>query len=258
MNLLALIIVFSVIGGLISLAGAFVLLKVHYRLTERILIHLVTFSAGVLLGASFLDILPEAFAEIGNNSPNLVFSLILAGILVFFIIERILIGFHRHEDDDSVKNKQAPQLLLLGDALHNFLDGVAIALAFIVSVPLGVITGIAVAAHEIPAEMGEFTVQLRAGWKKRTVLFANVFVSLMSVIGALVTYFIRNEIEPWIPLLLAFAAGGLIYIASSDLIPEVNLKTRRDNAWHVIALLVIGVFSTRIIEQLIERLLPIG
>lgn len=255
MSTLGLIVFFSLVGGLFSLIGGAALLVYSHR-ARRFSIHLVTFAAGALLGASFLDILPESLSNSspGSYTNDQVLAVVLAGILSFFIIERILLRFHSHEDDGHVKS--AAPLAYYGDAIHNFLDGVAIAISFLVSNKLGIVTALAVAAHEIPEEIGLFSIFLAASWSKRKIIVFNIAASLLTTLGAVATYLARDVFLQFIPFLLAFTAGNFIYIALSDLVPEIHHQTRKDKGWHVVALLIIGVAAVGAITKIIEQILP--
>lgn len=239
----AYILLFSILGGAAAMAGGAALL-LWPKLSQNVLNHLVSFAGGALIGAAFLDLLPEAL-EIDETALNWT----LIGFIAFFILEGWLLWFHHHEPHDCIDEKgedtlvpaHTPWLLVIGDTIHNFLDGVAIAAAFIVSVPLGIVTTLAVAGHELPQEMGDFSIMLRSGWSKARVLFWNGFAQIATVIGAVGVIALQEMIEPAIGKLLAITAGFFIYIAASDLIPELYRRTRRDTLSHVIGLFIVGV-----------------
>lgn len=257
MTLLGYIILFSLIGGVFSLVGGVILL-LRERFTKKIFIYLISFAAGALLAAAFLDLLPEAI-ETGVE-PEKLFIWSLAGFILFFLIEGLFLRFHYHDEhhlDEKSKHEHhpiynAPWMLLIGDSIHNFLDGVAISAAFLVNIPLGISTALAVAAHEIPQEIGDFTVMLHAGWKKMKVLSLNVAAALMTTIGALVAFGYKDIVEQNAGFLLALTAGFFTYIAASDLIPELYHISHREKLSRVVFLFLAGIavmfFITRLAE----------
>ena len=218
MSVLGYIIVFSLIGSVISLIGGMLLLFKE-KFARKVSHLLSSFAAGALLGTAFLDLLPEAIHESGGEAGIIVW--VLVGMLVFFILERFIHFFHHHHEH-AVTDKPVVALLMTGDSIHNFIDGVVIAATFMVSIPLGVVTTLAVAAHEIPQEIGDFAILLDRGWSKAKIVVANVFSSLASVAGALIGYFAAGFFEGQLSYLLAAVAGIFTYIAASDLIPEIH------------------------------------
>lgn len=243
-----LIILFSLIGGVFSLVGGFFLLW-KSEFTQRIIIHLVTFAAGTLLGVAFLDLLPESF-EAFSGEPAALLPWVLAGIVAFYLIEAILIRLHihdetpdNHEEPNPLARRAAlPWLITVGDGLHNFVDGLAITAAFLVSVPTGIVTALAVAAHEIPQEVSDFSVLIHGGLSRRRVAWLNVGAALMTTVGAVLAYLFRDVLEPYLAYILALTAGIFIYIAASDLIPEIQAHHhRRDKPAHTILILVLAV-----------------
>lgn len=250
------IILFSLIGGVLSIVGGLILVS-YRKLVGRTLVHLSTFAAGVLLGTAFLELLPETveMSQSHNISLNQIALAILVGIVGFFMLERILFRFHGHGHHENTSHlERTPWLLIIGDTLHNFADGIAIAIAFLTEPSLGVLTTLAVVAHEVPSEIGEFSIMLHAGWPRRRVLLTNIISAFMATVGAIFTYFLRDVITPVTPWILAITIGIFIYIAMADLIPEINYQTRQDKASHVVILLVAGI----LIIDFISRLLPDG
>ncbi|MBI4032248.1 ZIP family metal transporter [Candidatus Berkelbacteria bacterium] len=247
MSTLAYIILFSLLSGTLSLIGGMALLT-QAGWVQRFSVHFVSYAAGVLLAAAFLDLLPEAF-ELTVGEPEPLLLATLAGFILLFLIERIFTRFHAHPAHGGHEaqhvhphgGKTTPALLLVGDTIHNFIDGAVLAAAFLVSVPLGIVTALAVAAHELPQEIGDFSVMLSRGWDKAKVLWANVASSLANLLGALLVFTAQAVVEPLLPLLLAFTGGIFLYIAASDLIPEVTSHTQTDKAWHVAVLLLLGI-----------------
>lgn len=236
MTTLTYVIFFSLIGGVFSLVGGLLLLS-RKRSAEVLAQYATPFAAGALLAAVFLDLLKEGVEE---ASVNTVMISALAGILTFFFAERFLHWFHhhhQHENADPSKN-----LIIIGDTVHNALDGVAIAAAFLVSVPTGIVTTLAVAAHEIPQEIGDFGLLLSKGMSRGKVLLVNVMSALATTAAAVITFGLGSEDRLPIGLLLGLSAGFLLYIAMSDIIPELHEKTSKKRLLDLQpALLLLGV-----------------
>ncbi|PIR96933.1 MAG: ZIP zinc transporter [Candidatus Doudnabacteria bacterium CG10_big_fil_rev_8_21_14_0_10_41_10] len=241
MNLLLQIILYSAASGILALIGALILLG-NTKLTKKFSIHLVSFATGTLLAIAFLNLLPEALETAAGESHD-VFAWALAGLIAFFLFERIVLKlhFHFHEEDGTHKHP-TPVLLLAGDAFHNFIDGAAIAAAFLVNSSLGIVIAIGVALHEVPQEIGDFSIMLHHGWKKSLVFWSNFAIALTAVLGAVMAYIAKSAIEPYLPYLLAFTAGSFIYIAAADLIPEITREKPLDKKSHTAILLLFGVF----------------
>lgn len=247
MTILGYIIVFTLIGSVISLAGG-ILLLLREKLAAKISHFLAAFAAGVMLGTAFIDLLPEAVAHAeGLGSEVNIFLWILTGILFFFLLERIIHWFHSHhthlyQDKNAPDNKKATiPLIVFGDSFHNFIDGVAIAATFMVDIKLGMITTFAVAAHEIPHEIGDFGILLNRGMSRLKVLSVNFWSSLTALAGAILTYLIGERVDILLPALLSLTSGFFIYIALSDLIPEIHGEDRKDVAFWETVLLFSGV-----------------
>ncbi len=220
------LIFYSLIGGVFSLAGGFLLLW-KYNLTKKIMTPLLSLAAGAFLAAAFLDILPEAIAMSDNPQPVLLATLV--GIVSYFVLERLLMTFlfrhPGHEESHSDHTESLPLLLIFGDSFHNFLDGIVIALAFVANPTIGFITTIAVAAHEIPQEIGDFSILLHQGWSKSKVIFVNIMQSLLTIPGVLLGYYAGTTLEKQLPSLLGLTAGIFIYLACSDVIPEIHHRS---------------------------------
>lgn len=206
----------TIIVSLLSLGGILTL-TIKGKSLDTILFTLVGFSAGTLMGGAFLHLLPESLAK--ANSQN-VFLYVIAGFVLFFLSERILYWRHCHREECPVHT--FTYMNLLGDGIHNFLDGLIIAISFITEISLGLTTTFAIIAHEIPQELGDFGVLVYGGFSKSKALFFNLLSALTAVFGALLGYFLGSNVESIIIYLLPFAAGGFLYIAASDLIPELH------------------------------------
>jgi len=219
MSSLGLILLSTSLISLGALAGV-VTLWINKEKVERVLLFLVALSTGVLMGGAFLHLLPEAVERVGSEVGFLV---TLGAFMGFFLIEKILHWHHCHKGDCD--EHVLGQMNLIGDSVHNFIDGLIIAAAFGVDVKLGWVTSLAVALHEIPQEISDFGVLLYAGWEKSKALVANFLVALMVVLGGLVGYWLSVN-EMFIGYLMPVAAGGFIYIAASDLMPELKKETK--------------------------------
>lgn len=237
MPLLGYILIFSFIGSVVSLIGG-VLLLYKENFAKKISHFLSAFAGGALLGTAFFDLLPEAQEASEGSSIN-VFFWILAGILIFFLLERFI---HHHSDshNPNEKNTVVP-LIVIGDSVHNFIDGVAMAGTFLVSIPLGIVTSLAVAAHEIPQEIGDFGLMLHKGVGRKKVLLINFYSALAAMAGAVITYLAKDSIEGLLPAVLGLTAGFFIYIATSTLIPEIHSREDQKIAFWETIMLFMGV-----------------
>jgi len=247
-SLILWIIVFTALGGVLSVlaAGAFLLLPERVR--TRMLSPMVSFAIGALLGAAFLAILPHAFEVPGVDAHSVTLT-VLCGILVFFLLEKMVIWRHCHTDDceahvpdmDKVRNAATGNLILIGDGIHNMVDGVLIAAAFLTDVHLGVVTSIAVIAHEIPQELGDFAVLLHSGFSRGKALLYNMLTSLTTVIGGVVAFYSLTLANRIVPYVLAVAASSFIYIAVADLIPGLHKRPEFSATVQQIILIALGV-----------------
>jgi len=237
---LVLILLSTFLVSLISLVGIF-FVTVKEQVFKKILLLLVSFASGTLLGAAFLHLIPESISE-HSETP---FIAILVGILAFFLLEKAL-WRHCHERECPIHT--FAYLNLLGDGVHNFIDGVVIAASFIASVPLGVATTLAVIAHEIPQEIGDFSILVYGGLNKVTALSYNLLSAIIAVFGALSMYFFA-AFFPSLTYLLAFAAGGFIYIATTDLIPELHKERDLSKSFAQFALLTFGIVLMWVLKE---------
>jgi len=206
----------SLAVSLVSLIGIFSLL-LKDKLLEKILISLIGFSAGGLIGGAFLHLLPEALEQ---TESRIVFLYLILGFIAFFILEKYLHWRHCHEG--KCKIHAFTYLNLIGDGIHNFTDGLVIGASFVVSIYFGVITTLMIIFHEIPQEIGDFGVLVYGGFGKLKALYYNFIIALTCVLGTLIGYFISATIKDFSSFLLPFTAGGFIYIAACDLIPELH------------------------------------
>lgn len=201
-----------------ALIGIFTL-SMKEKLLEKIIMKLVALSSGALLGGAFIHLMPEGIEKV--DDPSTFFLTILIAIISYLLIEKVLHWRHCHKSGDCSVHSFG-YMNLLGDAVHNFIDGLIIASAFVVSIPLGITTTIAIALHEIPQEVGDFGVLLYAGFKKKKALLLNFLVALTVVVGGVCGWLLLSKVEAITSFLLPIAAGGFIYIALSDMIPELR------------------------------------
>lgn len=239
------VIFFSLAGGFISLIGGILLLQ-NKKSADILAIYATPFAAGVLLAAAFTDLLPEALHE-SEAKPILMTT--LGGILFFFLLEKFLRFFHHHHEHGA-KEKTSSSLIIIGDTLHNALDGVAIGAAFLISPSAGIVATIAVAAHEIPQEIGDFGLLLRNGMSKRNVLIVNIISAFATTLTAVLTFSLGTSDSGIIPYLLAITAGFFIYIATSDIIPEIHEKLPNNQRDFRPYLLLIGVAFVLIVSPI--------
>jgi len=229
--------------SLISLIGV-LSLPLGMRRLHGLLVLLVAFASGAMLSASFLDLIPEAYGEIGGEALRWV----LAGIILFFFIEKFIHWHHCGKEECKVR--PAAYLNLVGDGVHNFVDGVIIAAAYLTSVKLGLVTTAAIALHEIPQEFGDFSILLHSGMKTRKALAYNFISALAAVVGAVLGYRFLGGIGTWIPAAVAAAAGGFIYIATADLMPELHKDMNPRSMVSQSAALLLGVLVLQAMEGL--------
>lgn len=210
--------------SLISLIGIFTL-SVNSKKLKRGLIYLVSFSAGALFGDAFIHLIPESASELGFGLSLSVY--VLLGIVIFFVLEKFIHWHHCHDIECEKHSSAFSYMILIGDGLHNFIDGIIIAASYVVSVPAGVATTIAVLLHEIPQEIGDFGVLIHGGFSKRKALLLNFASALFALVGAVIALVLSGVIENIEMILAPVAAGGFIYIAGSDLIPELHKHSHR-------------------------------
>jgi zinc and cadmium transporter len=241
------------VGGLLSVAIA---ASLTVAVLTRMVRHLVSLSAGVLLATALLHVLPEAFES--KASPHGLFATLLAGLLFFFLLEKVELyrhthhhegdGHHHHRHFDSEQAGRGGWSVLVGDSIHNFCDGIIIAAAFLADTRLGVVTSLAIIAHEIPQEVGDYIVLLNAGFSRARALFFNAVSGLAAVAGGVVGYFVVGPWQAYFPYLLVVAASSFVYVAVADLIPQLQhrltLKETAAQLFWLCAGLAIVVFAT--------------
>ncbi len=244
MSVLLWIIVASLAGGVLSAVAA---AAFAFNARAAHVPVLISYAVGALLGAVFLDILPHAF-NMGSSTERIA-ATILFGILLFFVLEKLVLWRHCHEDQCEAHEAQPAQhdrgrsgmMIMIGDTFHNFVDGILIAAAFLADVQLGLVTAIAIIAHEVPQEVGDFLVLLHSGYSKRYAFVLNVVSSLAMMVGGVLAYFALLPMEQWIPPLLALAAASMIYVAVADLIPGLHRRPEIHHTAQQVALIAAGV-----------------
>lgn len=248
------LILLASIGSVVSLSGG-ILLLMNRKFAFRIEKLIAPFAAGALLAAVFFDLLPEAI-DYSDKPADQILTWTLVGIALFFLLERRLKWFHHHEHNGHKKDDTLPSMLVIGDTLHNAIDGVAIAFAYLVAPSVGVVTTIAVAFHELPQEIGDFGLLLKSGWRRRKIIYANVLSALATVVAAVVVYYFGRNFEGLVAPSLALSAGMLLYIALSDVLPSVH-ENHPQRKWldganmlfiSGAAVVYIAVYISRIIE----------
>ena len=231
MNSLTLIVLLTGLSGLVSALAASVFLLLGERRRSAVLPHLVSFATGALLGAAFLGLVPHALESIGPGGAHRVGLGLLLGILTFFLLEKFVLWRHCHDDpcemhspSHAARDAASARMILAGDSFHNVLDGVLVAAALMTDPRLGIVTALAVAAHEIPQEVGDLAILLHGGYSRRKALSLNLLTSLTSVAGGVIAWFALGTALQLLPYALAFAAASFIYIAVADLIPGLHRR----------------------------------
>jgi len=214
----------SILMSVLALVGA-TTLSLSKKALQRLLLPLVALSAGSLLGGAFFHMIPESIEKFGADLS--VYIYVVAGFTFFLLLEQLLHWHHCHRDETECKKSQT-YLILIGDGIHNFIGGIAVAGTFLIDIRLGISTWLAAAAHEVPQEIGDFGVLLHGGWSRKKALLFNLLSSSTFLLGGLLTYLL--SFNDWIYYLIPFAAGNFIYIGASDLIPEVNKHRNFSNS----------------------------
>jgi zinc and cadmium transporter len=254
------IILSALVSGVLSVLAAGLFLALPSKQREAALPHLVSFATGALLGAALLALIPHSVIGAGFDRVHEVGIALIAGIALFFVLEKFLLWRHCHDDHchehsvddhhhgrhhqyahDEARKKASGSLVLVGDALHNVLDGVLIAAAFLTDVHLGVVTAVAIMAHEIPQEVGNFAVLLHSGVSRNRALALNLLTSLTAVIGGVVGYFALATAQAILPFALAVAAASLLYVAVADLIPGLHRKIDPRSSFMQVLLIGAGI-----------------
>lgn len=253
----ALVVLCAALGGIASATVAVVFLWLPERGAVAMMPHFVSFATGALLGAAFLALLPDAIEGAGAGGAHRVGLTLIVGLGVFFVVEKLALWWHAHDhggDDhgghDHARDRASGVLVLVGDCMHNSLDGVLIAAAFLQCRSLGFVTTLAVAAHEIPHRVGDFAILVQAGWSRPRALLLNLGTGLAAVIGAVVAYYFLRRALGALPYALAFAAAGFIYIAVAGLIPGLHRRVDPGAGAVQVVLIGLGVALIALAERL--------
>ncbi len=233
----------ALVASLVSLVGV-VFLGLAQKRQKRWLFGLISFSAGALLGGAFLHLLPEALEEL--ESAQAVFRLALGGFVLFFLLERVLLWHHCHEDHCETHRLLGYQNLV-GDGLHNFLDGLVLLAAFSVNIEVGLAATLAVVLHEIPQEIGDFAVLLYSGFSRVKAIVFNLISASLAILGVIVGFFLLDRIPHLVGFLLPIAAGGFIYIAAADLIPELHREKSLQKSLSAFGLFLVALVVMAVI-----------
>ncbi len=255
MSILAWVILVTVLSGALSALTAGLFLLVPEDRRQRMLPHLVSFATGALLGAALLGLIPEAMDRAGAENAHRIGFALLAGILIFFVLEKLVLwrhshgdpfadhahGGHHHGPTHQHRDAASAAMILIGDGFHNALDGVLIAAAFLTDAHLGVVTAVAVFAHEIPQEVGDLAILLQGGMSRSRALLLNLLTSLTSVVGGILGVLALSPVLQYLPYALAVAAASFLYIAVADLIPGLHRRVDGSSAVQQFLLISIGV-----------------
>lgn len=236
----------ATVGSLFGLIGGIAILW-QKGWARSVSIHAIPFAAGVLLAVSFLDVLPEAIEKNGVRGS---LGVVLIVMVVAFFLEQFFLHIHHHEKGGRGGLRTVLPLVVFGDTVHNFIDGVAIAASYLVDPALGVLVAVSVFLHEIPHEMGDFGLMIAAGWDRAKIVLVNVFSALATYMGTVVVLFFADFSQQHLGTLLSVAGGLFLYIGASDLIPEVH-EEKRDSPWHQALLLIAGVFVVWFVGRVI-------
>lgn len=270
MSTLAWILGSSLLGGALSIAAAAL---VAFNARPAAVPVLVSYSVGALLGAAFLGVLPHAMEHM--QQPAQLGTSVLAGLLVFFVLEKLVLWRHHHapqwgEQGDGGKREigihahahthvsphdhgRSGTLIMIGDTVHNFVDGILIAAAFLADLELGIVTALAILAHEIPSEVSDFLILLHSGYTRRRALLVNLVSSLAMVLGGIVGYLALARLDAWIPALLGFVAASMIYVAVADLIPGLHRRVDLRATVQQVLLIGLGIFTIWLVRSLVAH-----
>ena len=270
MSTLFLIVLFTAIGGILSVMAASVFLLLPEQQRQSVLPHGISFATGALLTGAFCGLIPHAFEEVAVEDMPMLSATILIGILLFFILEKLLVwrhchshaceahgedshDHHDHAHPNDNSRRVAGMFIILGDSIHNFVDGVLIGAAFLTDPQLGIVTSLAVAAHEIPQEVGDFAILLHSGYTRKKALIYNMLASLTTVIGGVLAYFSLGDLHHILPYFLTLAASSFIYIAVADLIPSLHQKTDIKTSLQQIGFILAGVALILVMQSIAHR-----
>lgn len=250
MSTLSWILLATLTGAVLSVAAAAAL---AYQISSARVSRLISYAVGAMLGAAFLEILPRAFEL--TSSIHQLSATVLGGILLFFVLEKLVLWRHCHvescevhdQHDDPADHGRTGLMILVGDTFHNFVDGILIAAAFIADVQLGIVTTVAIIAHEIPQEIGDFVILLNSGYSRARALAFNLLSSVATLVGGLLAYFALQSLQGLVPTLLALAAASMIYVSVADLIPGLHKRPEIGATVEQVVLIGLGIASIAIV-----------
>lgn len=262
MSVFSWILVSSLFGGVLSVTAAGL---VALNARTAWIPMLISYAIGALLGAVFLEILPHAF-ELSSSMDNMA-ATVLFGILLFFVLEKLVLWRHCHGDECEAHAAPAPvhdhghehdhgrsgMMIMIGDTFHNFVDGILIAAAFMTDFKLGAVTALAIIAHEIPQEVGDFLILLHSGYTKRQAFIFNLLSSLATLVGGVIAYFALQTVQDWIPTILGLAAASMIYVAVADLIPGLHKRPELRATVQQVTLIALGIGSIWLVKLLLGQ-----
>jgi zinc and cadmium transporter len=251
MSVLSWIVGTSLLGGVLSVAGAAAL---ALSAPTAWVPMLISYAIGALLGAVFLNILPEAL-ELAQ-SPGQLTGTVLFGILLFFVLEKLVLWRHCHQErceahdplGEAHDHGRSGMMIMVGDTFHNFVDGIIIAAAFLTNVQLGIVTALAIIAHEIPQEVGDFLILLHSGYSRRQALLFNLLSSTATLAGGIMAYYALQHMQGMMPLLLGLAAASMIYVAVADLIPGLHRRPELNATVQQVSLIALGIGSVWLMD----------
>ena len=260
MPVLGWIVVVTLLGGILSVIGA---AAFALRARPAQVPMLISYAIGTLLGAAFLEILPHALEM--SASPEHVTGTVLIGILLFFVLEKLMLWRHSHADASQAHdlmhadgtNRRVAMMVIVGDTFHNCVDGVIVAGAFLVSVELGIVTAVAIIAHEVPQEVGDFLVLLHSGYSKRQAFTFNVLAGLAMLLGGVLGYYALQTMREWIAPLLGIAAASMIYVAVADLIPGLHEKRDLAATLQQSLLIVAGIATVGAVSAIAHSMVDV-
>lgn len=252
MTVLAWITAATLLGGILSVTAAG---AISLNAKPAHLPILISYAVGALLGAVFLELLPQAFGMV--EKPEQLAATILFGILLFFVLEKLVLWRHCHEEQCEAHDPPLVQhdhgrsglMIMIGDTFHNFVDGVLIAASFLASIELGLVTSLAIIAHEIPQEVGDFLILLHSGYSKSKAIMLNMLSSAAMIIGGALGYYTLQAMEKWTPLLLGLAAASMLYVSVADLIPGLHRRPELRATLQQITLISFGVVTIWLVGE---------
>lgn len=257
MSPLSWIICATAFGGVLSIAIASL---VALRANASQVPVLISYAVGALLGAVFLEVLPHAFER--ASSVQAAAATVLAGILLFFVLEKLVLWRHCHQEQCEAHDPSPIEMhdhgrsglmILIGDTFHNFVDGVLVAAAFLANTELGIVTALAIIAHEIPQEVGDFLILLHSGYSKQSALMLNLLSSTAMVAGGVLAYFALQTMQGWVPPLLGLAAASMLYVSVADLIPGLHRRPELRATGQQVVLIGLGVGTIWLVGELAQR-----